>query len=325
MPTKTSISALLAGACALAISLNAAPQTVMDAPGVTVDTNGAELMHRSSVRYPVDLQDKQIQGTVVAQVRTDATGSVIDASITSGPDELRRPVMQSILDWHFTHDSANATRQVTVTFKATPAPRAAAALPARPARAAVSLGPIAAIEVTGLPDEEKEHFLALLPVHVGDAFSSDTAPQLNKIAHDFDEHMGVGMMVKNAPDGTSAFTLRFSLAGAQAIQPASRVATTTTAGVRIGDNVATNNLITQVAPTYPPLAKAARVQGTVRFDATIGKDGTVQNLHLVSGPPLLVQAAMQAVRQWVYKPTLLNGQPVEVVTTIDVNFELPPA
>jgi protein TonB len=73
---------------------------------------------------------------------------------------------------------------------------------------------------------------------------------------------------------------------------------------------------------YPPLAKAARVQGTVKFEATIGKDGTIQNLHLISGPPLLVQAAQQAVAQWQYKPTLLNGEPVEVLTTIDVNFTL---
>jgi protein TonB len=82
------------------------------------------------------------------------------------------------------------------------------------------------------------------------------------------------------------------------------------------------NLIKQPKPVYPPLAKAARVQGVVKFEAKIAKDGTIQDLKLVSGPPLLVQAAMQAVQQWVYKPTLLNGEPVEVLTTIDVNFTL---
>jgi len=60
----------------------------------------------------------------------------------------------------------------------------------------------------------------------------------------------------------------------------------------------------------------------VKFEAKIAKDGTIQDLKLVSGPPLLVQAAMQAVQQWVYKPTLLNGEAVEVLTTIDVNFTL---
>jgi protein TonB len=80
--------------------------------------------------------------------------------------------------------------------------------------------------------------------------------------------------------------------------------------------------VSQPKPVYPPLAKAARVQGTVSFQAVIGTDGTVRNLQLISGPPLLVQAAMMAVQQWVYEPTLLNGKPVEVITTIDVNFTL---
>jgi protein TonB len=86
--------------------------------------------------------------------------------------------------------------------------------------------------------------------------------------------------------------------------------------------VQASKLINQPKPAYPPLAKAARVQGTVKFSATIGKDGTIQNLELVSGPPLLVQAAMTAVKQWTYQPTLLNGEPVDVITTIDVNFTL---
>jgi protein TonB len=60
----------------------------------------------------------------------------------------------------------------------------------------------------------------------------------------------------------------------------------------------------------------------VKFTAIIGKDGTIQNLTLVSGHPLLVQSAQDAVKQWVYQPTLLNGEPVEVVTEIDVNFTL---
>ena len=92
--------------------------------------------------------------------------------------------------------------------------------------------------------------------------------------------------------------------------------------IRVGANVQAANIVSQAKVTYPPLAKAARVQGTVRFEATIGKDGHVENLQLISGPPLLVQAAMDSVRQWVYKPTLLNGQAISVITTVDVNFTL---
>jgi len=92
--------------------------------------------------------------------------------------------------------------------------------------------------------------------------------------------------------------------------------------IRVGGNVQAANLIRKVTPQYPALAKQARVQGTVRFTAIIGKDGTIQNLQLISGHPLLVQAAQEAVKQWQYRPTLLNGEPVEVVTQIDVNFTL---
>jgi protein TonB len=92
--------------------------------------------------------------------------------------------------------------------------------------------------------------------------------------------------------------------------------------LRVGGNVQAANLIKKVTPSYPPLAKQARIQGTVRFNAVIGKDGAIQNLTLVSGHPLLVPAATEAVKQWVYKPTLLNGDPVDVITQIDVNFTL---
>jgi protein TonB len=92
--------------------------------------------------------------------------------------------------------------------------------------------------------------------------------------------------------------------------------------IRVGGNVQAAKIVRQPKPVYPPLAKQARIQGTVRFTAIIGRDGTIQNLQLVSGHPLLVPAAQEAVKQWVYQPTLLNGEPVEVITQIDVNFTL---
>jgi protein TonB len=95
-----------------------------------------------------------------------------------------------------------------------------------------------------------------------------------------------------------------------------------TGPAKIGGNVVAANLINPVKPIYPPLAKMARQQGTVKFEAMISKEGTIEDLKLISGPPLLVQAAMDAVKQWRYKPTILNGEPTEVQTTIDVNFSL---
>ena len=81
-------------------------------------------------------------------------------------------------------------------------------------------------------------------------------------------------------------------------------------------------ILRKVIPLYPPLARAARISGVVRLIGTIGKDGTIQNLQIVSGHPMLARAAVEAVEQWVYKPTLLNGNPVEVIAPIEVNFTL---
>ena len=92
--------------------------------------------------------------------------------------------------------------------------------------------------------------------------------------------------------------------------------------IRVGGNVQAANLINGPKPNYPPLAKQARISGTVELSAIIGKDGRVQDLKVIKGHPLLVQSALDAVKNWVYRPTLLNGEPVEVSTTIDVNFTL---
>jgi protein TonB len=92
--------------------------------------------------------------------------------------------------------------------------------------------------------------------------------------------------------------------------------------VMVGGNVQAARLVNKVQPLYPPLARQTRISGTVKLHAIIGKDGSVQQLVMVSGHPLLVQSALDAVRQWRYQPTLLNGEPVEVDTEIDVIFSL---
>src|ERR1039457_6818472 len=92
--------------------------------------------------------------------------------------------------------------------------------------------------------------------------------------------------------------------------------------IRISQGVIKGLCIHRVEPTYPPLARSARVQGDVVLSAVIDSNGQIQNLVLVSGHPMLVPAAITAVKQWRYKPFLLNGQPVEVETTITVIFTL---
>jgi len=92
--------------------------------------------------------------------------------------------------------------------------------------------------------------------------------------------------------------------------------------VRVSQGVSEGLLVHQVRPVYPPLARAARIQGAVVLQAVIGKDGAIQNLRLISGHPMLAPAAIDAVKQWRYKPYFLNGEPVEVDTQITVNFTL---
>ena len=92
--------------------------------------------------------------------------------------------------------------------------------------------------------------------------------------------------------------------------------------IRLGGDIQAGKLLHQVTPAYPVAARAVRVQGAVRLNAVIGTDGMVREITVISGHPLLVQAAMQAARQFMYRPTYLNGQAVEVDTVINVLFHL---
>ena len=96
----------------------------------------------------------------------------------------------------------------------------------------------------------------------------------------------------------------------------------TPARIKQGGNVTAASILNQTRPVYPPLARQARIQGNVVLHAIIDKDGKVAQLEVISGHPLLVQSALDAVKQWRYKPTLLNGDPVEVDTTITVTFTM---
>ena len=92
--------------------------------------------------------------------------------------------------------------------------------------------------------------------------------------------------------------------------------------ITVTSDIQSAKLLRKVIPVYPQLAIMARLSGTVHLVGTIGKDGMIEQLQVVSGPPMLVQAAVEAVRQWVYRPTMLNNKPVEVIAPIDVIFSL---
>jgi protein TonB len=111
-----------------------------------------------------------------------------------------------------------------------------------------------------------------------------------------------------------------SVPSAPAPRPVERPRQEAVRRLRVGGEVQGANLVYRVNPVYPPLAKQARIQGTVRLEGVIAKDGRMEQLRLISGHPLLAPAALAAVKQWRYRPTHLNGEPVEVVAPIDVHF-----
>ena len=94
------------------------------------------------------------------------------------------------------------------------------------------------------------------------------------------------------------------------------------ASIRVGGDVLAAKILHRVQPLYPPLARSARVEGVVRLLGVLNRHGRIESLQVVSGHPLLVQAALEAVRQWTYSPTYLNGVPVEVQAPIEVRFTL---
>jgi len=393
MSKTRSFSALAAGlgflaaACWLVTAtfpLAAAPQSVNDFPGVTVDTGGP-VMHRTSVMYPDAARLHNIQGVVVVEASLDNSGNVTDTRVLSGPPELRRAAQQAVLQWHFSMEGSSTTRQVKISFELPPGQTgpvtavtvnpasmgtvndpekiAAAEAKIRALRSQIvdqtaalrssqseaarqeaaaklselqnnvstlqrNLGPaslagkrLGRIQVSGMSDQVRDQLLSRLPVHVGDTLSADSYDLTNKAVREFDEHMFVSQGT-NPQTGEVAFSI---VQGAGPTVAMTAPTTPPTPGVKritIGGNVQQAKLVSQARPAYPPLAKQARISGVVHLQAVIAKDGTVMDLKVIGGHPLLIPAALEAVKTWVYQTTLLNGEPVEVSTQIDVNFTL---
>jgi TonB family protein len=294
--------------------------------------------------YPEAALKAHVQGVVTVEATLDSSGNVIDAHVMSGPQELRRAVLQSVLQWHFAMDSGSTTRRVNINFT-TPqetAPAAVAATgilggiissvpssgpaptpPPRKGTGAPSLAgkTLSGYVVNGLSDQARADLLSRLPVHQGDTLAEDSFDLIAKAVRDYDEHLTVGRVFNS----TGEVRIMIAAPGANYNMSFSIPApppSGDTKRITIGGNVQQAKLISQPKPVYPPLAKQARIQGVVQMQAVIGVDGAVKNLQVISGHPLLVAAAMEAVQQWTYQQTLLNGQPVEVLTQIDVNFTL---
>jgi TonB family protein len=357
MSTLAAGLAILAGTCWFvtgALPLSADPQLIPDGNGVTVDLMGAQVIHRSPVYYSRDALAKKVEGVVVAQVKLDDSGNVVDASILSGPDDLRKPVLQSLLSWHFTKDAAGGTRQVSVKFSVPEPVQAPAGAVIEPQSVRVAAPQFAAVanpipkpvtppdidrarlqtmaqsfpnpaartirsitvEGLGIPADE---VLAKLPLHVDDEWTPEGMSKLQDALHQIDEHLTASLT--HIPPSGVGIRITASRGDAMAVS-VEKTAPPVPGVVNVGGRVQANKLISNPQPVYPDLARQARISGVVSLQAVIAPDGHMQQLTVISGHPLLRQAALDAVKQWVYQPTLLNGQPVSVATTVDVIFTL---
>ena len=304
-----------------------AAQTVPDDPGISV-VAGGQLLHRPA------LHNGRTSGTVVLDATLDKNGEVVDARVVSGPDELRRDALANVLQWHYQSNAAGSSVRISIQFgppsavllNAPPPPPP----PPPPPGVRLSVAPVVgSIVFNGVDAGVQDQIRSQLPLHVGDSATPEAVRAAIIALQDIDEHLSISVMNRKAADGTVKDAIvqigvrsPANRLVAPPAAPVDRDASGNVQRIRVGGNVQAVNLITKVTPVYPPLAKQARIQGTVRYDAVIGTDGAIKELTLVSGHPLLVPVATDAVRQWVYKPTLLNGQPVEVETQIDVNFTL---
>src|SRR5215467_7812267 len=134
--------------------------------------------------------------------------------------------------------------------------------------------------------------------------------------------MATGGVVGGVPGGVPGGQMGGVIGGIISSAPVAVPKVATPQRVRVSQGVTQGLLIRKVQPTYPPLARQARIQGSVLLQAEISKDGSIENLRLISGHPMLAPAAIEAVKQWKYKPYFLNGEPVEVETQVTVIFSL---
>lgn len=267
--------------------LRGAPQIVEAAPEYAT-VRGAELVHSTRPVYPIAAIRAGVAGPVTVEVTLAANGEVADARVISGAAELRRAALESVLHWQFKPGPSAA--QVTIDIREEPVMTMARV---KDIFVAQSLD----------PSTKRAVLEALLPFK-----GRPVSPELYAAVRSIDSSLKVRSNVGS--DGATVF-IGHSLTGSTAPD-----------AIRVGAGVQAANLISKPEPAYPPLARQARIQGSVRFRVGIGRDGGVVAIEVVSGHPLLIPAAAEAVRQYRYRPTLLNGQPVEVSSEVDVNFSL---
>jgi len=286
---------------------------------------GAELQHRPYVQYPTEALASGIEGDVRIEIEVSAEGLVVDARYIDGPLELRRAALRSVLDWHYGSAAVPGRRIVTLRFRLPGNSRSnAGASPGTQAQQ-FTLGLLSRIEIEGLSEQDKQRLIGRLPIRVGDPLTVESMSEIKSVVARTDEHLVVSIQ-RGREETSNETALRIYLKDNMAahepptvkLDPVSPQAKQ----IRVGSGVMRMKRLESPPPKYPPLARQAKVTGTVKLSVLLGADGAVQRLEVVDGHPLLIPAALDAVKDWKYEPTLLNGEPVEVRTEVDINFTL---
>lgn len=296
-------------------------ETKTPEPSSGTSGSGMKLLFQVPPIYPAEAKLKKIEGTVVLDVDVDQQGMVADARIVSGPVELRRAALQAVLKWQFVPQPQAVRTSVTLNFR----------LPEDEPGAAATTGYIQSIAYDQMPGNLRQRVEARLPVKEGDPISKTVLAAVARVLTEIDTQLGA--VVSENTLQIRYFPPRPLVAGSvPAGVPNGAVGGSTATAerpampdtIRVGGNVQASKIDRMVRPEYPLDAKAARIQGKVVLQVRIDKTGQIADIQLVSGHPILVTSAVTAVKQWTYHPTLLNGNPVDVITQVDVNFTLAP-
>jgi TonB family protein len=292
------------------------------------------------LRYPPEAAQKKIEGTVAVELTFNASGNIVDSRVLSGPEELRAAALESAVRGNYSINVAR-TLQVLVDFKLIPGVLAQAPPPPPPPPPPPGENRLDLIidhfDIRGLSEPQLSDLRRRLDVFVGGPLGSAPIQQTIREA-------GLGfpyaIRSKKIDDGKISLDLAFGseatvatpfgptgVAGGTIMTPFGPVANprlflgyANGAADNSADSapfVADLRPISTVNPAYPPLARQARIQGVVVMRALIDTEGKVENLRVLSGHPLMVQAAVEAVKQWVYP-----AQSSPVTTDVTVNFAL---
>jgi outer membrane biosynthesis protein TonB len=316
---------------------------VRDDHGVTVDTEGIPLRHRSAISYPPDALAQGIEGTVVAEITPDWEGRVEGVHVLSGPVVLSRHVIQALAMWHYAKGVGHIkARGVKIRFNLTEARRTPSPGNANGARLGdnlpyefwVSGNPnrrykLKRIDILGLSEDEAGKLRTVYEhsnMREGDEVSVPQIAALKFVTSNSDHDLRTYFFREGAEISVTAAPLGFIASEKQEspaieTEPVPRSADPERA-IHVSAADQARKLISMVHPQYPGNSDWNYVQGVVRVVFTVGKDGRVIRAD-AGGPSALREVAEEAVKQWIYSPTVVNGTAFEVFSEVYLDFFLP--